>query len=134
MYGMYAVSLVENPAMNSDFVCFSKEEDEVELQIQDEEQRIVSGVIIKPDYPILRKKDGKLYYVMFSKETIKQIAEKFLHTNQQNNVTADHRYRVEDINLVELYIKDTSKGIDPNFIDCPDGSLIGTYKVRNEEM
>lgn len=132
--GLKAISFVEHPANESDFICFSEQE-ELKFEIQDEEQRIVSGVIMQPDKPIYRRDpDGREYYVVFSKDTIFKMAEKFFRDSMQNNITADHNRVVDGINLVEMFIKDSSKGIIPNYVDCPDGTLMGTYKVNNEEI
>lgn len=131
--GLSAISLVEFPATQSDFMCFS-EQAQLKMQVQDEEQRIVSGVIILPDTPIYRNMNGKEFYVMFSKETIRKAAEKFFVDSVQSNVNTDHRTTVRDVNLLELFIKDSEKGINPNYVNCPEGSLIGTYKVNNDTV
>lgn len=131
--GLSAISLVEFPAIKSDFMCFS-EHTQLKMSVQDEEQRIVSGAIILPDQPIYRNMNGREFYVMFTRETIRKAAEKFFIDKAQNNVNTDHRYTVNDVNLLELFIKDSTKGICPTYVDCPDGSLIGTYKVNNDEV
>lgn len=131
--GLSAISLVEFPAIKSDFMCFN-EHTQLKMSVQDEEQRIVSGAIILPDQPIYRNMNGREFYVMFTRETIRKAAEKFFIDKAQNNVNTDHRYTVNDVNLLELFIKDSTKGICPNYVDCPDGSLIGTYKVNNDEV
>lgn len=89
-----------------------------------------------PDFPIYRKKGDKEFYITFKADTIREMAEKLLADNNQNNIDIQHNGNlVEGVKLVELFIKDESKGINPSYLkDIPDGSLIGTYKVHNEEI
>lgn len=131
--GLTAISLVESPAIESDFVYFNKQE-EIKCSILDEEQRIVTGPVLIPEKLIYRRKaDGFEYYVKFSADCIKQIAEKFFIDGNQGNVTIDHSTKVEGVNLLELFIKDSTKGINTIF-DVPDGSLIATYRVNNDSV
>lgn len=89
-----------------------------------------------PDRPIYRRDGDREFYITFKADTIKQMAEKFLSDNNQNNIDIQHNGELIDgVNLVELFIKDTHKGINPTYLNnVPDGSLIGTYKVHNEAI
>ena len=69
-----------------DFVCFSKDKNIVNFSIQSEEERIITGPIMIPDYPIIRNVDGYQFYVKYSRETIKEMAEKMLKDGTFNNV------------------------------------------------
>lgn len=89
------------------------------------------------DTPIYRRDaDGTEYYLLFSEKTIRLMAEKMISDNTQNNVDLYHNGDlVGSINLLELFIKDSKKGIVPNYLeDIPDGSLVATYKVRDDEV
>lgn len=135
--GIYCVSLVDDPATQSNFMTFSK--DIAELQkysIQDDEKHIVSGVIMVAERPIYRRAGDFEFFVVFSKETLADMAKRMLKNGFQNNISVQHNgVPVEGVSLIELYIKDTEKGINPNFLDdVPEGSLIGSYKVENEEL
>lgn len=136
--GIDKISLVEYPAVESNFLTFSKEEKKVLLSISNEEQRIITGVVARCDYPIYRREDnGYEYYIVFDRELIKQMAIKMLSDNHQNNINIEHKPNsdVEGVEMLELYIKDSERGINPKgFDDISNGSLMVTYKVFNDEV
>lgn len=135
--GIYRISLVDDPAVESKFMFFSKQK-EMKYSIQDEEKRLVSGVLMRADFPIYRyDEDFGEYYIRYTKETIRGMAEKMMVDNTFNNVNIMHEdgTDVEGVNLVELFIKDSSKGISPaGFPEIEEGSLFATYKVNNDEI
>ena len=136
--GIYKVSLVDFPAVESDFVYFDKQAEILKLAIANEEQRLVTGVLMRADFPIYRcSKDIGEYYIVYSKDTIKIMAEKMMADNTFNNINLQHEdgTDVEGINLVEIFIKDTDKGIDPKgFEYIENGSLFATYRINNESI
>lgn len=138
-FGIQAVALVEDPAVEVDFQCFAKQEPEVmKFSIENEEQHIIFGVIARADYPMLRlTADGFPYYIKFSADTIKLMAQKYLRENKQNQIKLTHSQGTEtkSVEMIECFIKDTEKGIDPKgFEDVADGSLFGAFKVLDEEV
>lgn len=136
--GIYTMSLVENPATEKDWVCFQEEKRIEQYSIQDEEKHILCGVGMVADTPIYRRDaDGFEYYIVYSKDTIRQMAEKFLSDNTIGNVDIQHNGALLPkgmVKLQEIFIVDKEKGISPNFVDVPDGSLMCTYKVENDEL
>lgn len=135
--GIFAISLVDFPATQRNFVCFNEDKAIQLFSIQDEEEHIVSGVVMSANTPIYRRdKDGFEYFIVYKPETIKLMAEKMLKDNTQNQVDIMHNGElIGSVNLIELFIKDSSKGINPSYMeDVPDGSLMATYKVRDEEI
>ena len=126
------MSFVDSPATEIEWAKFSSLERTVQLAVQDEQ--IVSGVVLVPDQKIYRKDDdGREYYVAFNKETIKKFAE--LVIKKSASVDLNHSENpVEGVHLIEIFIKDSSKGINPNYVDVPDGSLIASYKVDNMDV
>ena len=135
--GIFAISLVDFPATQRNFICFNEDKAIQLFSIQNEEEHIISGVVMPANTPIYRRDEkGFEYYIVYKPETIKLMAEKMLKDNNQNQVDLMHNGKlVGSVNLVELYIKDASKGIVPSYMDeVPDGSLIATYKVRDEEI
>lgn len=134
--GIYKISLVDLPAVESDFVAFDKQNKVMKYSIENEEQRMVTGVIMRANFNIYRyDEEFGEYYIKYSPETIKLMAEKMMIDNTFNNINIMHEdgTDVEGVNLVELFIKDTSKGIDPtNFDDIENGSLFATYKINND--
>lgn len=136
--GISAISLVDSPAVESDFLKFSKDKIKLNFKIENEEKRLVTGVVMRCDYPIYRiGVSGYEYYIIFNKETIIKMTEKMLKDNTFNNINLEHNDKrfVEGVNLRELFIKDTDKGINPKgFEDITNGSLFATYHVTNDEI
>lgn len=133
--GIQVMSLVDCPAVECDFLKFDKEEHKMNFSVN-EEQHIVFGVALRADYPIYRynKKIGE-YYVVFNKETIKQLYEKFMTDGSVLNVNLNHKEMTEGVTLIQSFIKDTEKGINPvGFEDVADGSWFCAYKINNEEV
>lgn len=104
--------------------------------IQDEDERIISGPLMLADSPIYRNDDRGEYYVMFTKDTIKQIAQKFFRKGYQNNVNLMHDdgEMLVGLTMFESFITDEKRGIRPMkaFADVPDGSWFGSFKVDND--
>lgn len=135
--GIYTVSLVDCPAVQSDFMCFN-EQKPLNFKVENEEKRLIMGVVMRADYPIYRiAPNGEEYYIKFSKETIEKMAEKMLFDNTSNNINLNHNPNdyVEDVYLREIFIKDIEKGINPKgFESIEDGSLFAIYKVHSDEV
>ena len=135
--GIFAVSLVSTPATESNWQCFSKEEQM--YSIENEEEHIITGVIMLANTPIYRIDDsGYEYNIVYTPETIKLMSEKMLKDMAHNQIDIEHQGNIlpaGTVNLVEIYIKDSEKGISPNFLkDIPDGSLIGSYKIHDDVL
>lgn len=138
--GIFTVSLVDSPAVDTNFVAFQKEniKEEVKFRIDSEEKRLITGVLMRPDYLIYRN-DKPLgeRFIKYSKETIKKMAEKLLRDGYQNAVNLMHRpdSYVSGVNILEFFIKDSERGLIPNgFENIEDGSLFATYHVENDAV
>ena len=135
--GIFAVSLVKNPAMAKNWMAFSEDEP-VTFAVQDEEQRKVLSVLLRADYPIIRKdKDGNLFYLLFKAEVIEKLVRRMLANNAQNTIDLDHNfdYSVEGVEMSEIYIKNTQMGINPKgFEDVADGSAFCVYRIESDEL
>ena len=136
--GMFYVSLVDNPAVDRDFMAFSAEKKIPVCAISNEEKRLVRGVLMRAYFPIYRvAPTGEEFYIIFSAHTIRRMTERFLEQGNQGNVNTMHipGSDVDGVNLVQLFIKDKSAGIDPaGFEDVEDGSLFGEYHVANDDV
>ena len=108
--GIQAISLVENPAIESDFIALSKQKVEVKLATINEEKRIVMGPALIPEKPILRYDNAteEEYYIYFSKDTIRKGAEMYLMAERQKEATLEHAEAVEGVCLVESWIVEDS--------------------------
>lgn len=137
--GIITVSLVDDPAVESDFVSFAK--DSVQQRqlfaLSDTSEHLITGCLMKAETPIYRNDDGYEFYIVFSKETIKKMAQKMLCDGTFKNIDTQHNGELLPqgaLTLMELYVKDSNKGISPNFVDVPDGSLMITFKVNDESI
>jgi hypothetical protein len=134
--GIDFVSLVENAAIQKDFLAFS--ETPIKFAIQDEEKRIVTGAAMIADLPIYRRDDIRgQYYVVFDKESIFKIAKKWARSNQYNSVNAHHKTPIMNgVSLFESYIIDRERGVMPpiGFEEVADGSWFVSYLIDNDEV
>ena len=134
--GIDFVSLVENAAIQKDFLAFS--ETPIKFAIQDEEKRIVTGAAMIADLPIYRRDDIRgEYYVVFDKESIFKIAKKWARSNQYNSVNAHHKTPIMNgVSLFESYIIDRERGVMPpiGFEEVADGSWFVSYLIDNDEV
>ena len=135
--GIAFISLVNDPAVESNWFAYNKEHQPMQFQIANEEQRILLGVIMRADFPMYRVgNSGYEYYIKYSKETIAKMARKMLDDKTFNYVDTEHNNQcVDGVKLEELFIKDTDKGINPvGFENIENGSLFGKYRVLNDEV
>lgn len=135
--GILRVSLVDCPAVESDFMYFDKTGEVRTYAVTNEEKRIVRGVILRADYPIYRNEHGFEFYMVFGAPEIRAVAEKYLVEGRQNNVNLQHERGsdVLGVNLLQFFIKDTENGVSPKgFEDIADGSLFGEYHITNDAV
>jgi hypothetical protein len=134
--GIDFVSLVENAAIQKDFLAFS--ETPIKFAIQDEAKRIVTGAAMIADLPIYRRDDVRgEYYVVFDKESIFKIAKKWARSNQYNSVNAHHKTPIMNgVSLFESYIIDRERGVMPpkGFEEVADGSWFVSYLIDNDDV
>ena len=132
--GIIAISFVEEPAVESNFMLFGKQ---IPLFFANEERKNILGVIMRADFPIYRRdEDGNEFYVTYSADTIAKMAQKYFVSGAVNTTSINHNGETLDgVSLVQWYIKDTDKGIVPNgFDDVKDGSLFAEFHIENENL
>lgn len=132
--GIEAISIVENPAIEEDFIALNSQE--VQLAEVDKDKQILVGALLVPNKPIYRRKGDDEYYIYFSKDTIRKAAEMYLIKGNQNNSTLEHHYKLSGLSLVESWIvedetHDKSRKYDMN---VPVGTWMGVVKVNNSEV
>lgn len=132
--GIEAISLVESPAIEENFVALSRHK--VEFKSVDDEKRIVVGLALVPDKEIFRKSGDYAYKIMFSKETVKKASELYLKRLKNNNATIEHELAVKGVSLIESWIVE-----DPNMdktnlykLDAPEGAWAVVMKIDNDEI
>lgn len=135
--GMFKISLVDAPAVMTDFVAFGNQRRTQLYAVENEEKRLIFGVVMRADFPIYRRDDrlGE-YYVVYKPDTIRKMAEKYLAESRQNNVNTMHEdgSDVDGVQMVQWFIQDSTRGIVPEGFDVPDGSLFAEFHVINDEV
>lgn len=123
--GIANLSLVQYPANEHDVQLFSKEKKAMKFSVADETRHLLLGLIMQPDYPIYRRDGDYEYMLMFSKETIVEMAERMISNGWICfDIEHDGKF-VEGIKLQQVLIKDKQMGILPTgFEDVADGSLM----------
>jgi len=138
--GVDYIALVDAPAIQSNWMAFNEQKKvELKFKIQDEEKRIVSGYFMIADLPIARMDDeGKMFYVVFRKDTIEKIVNKFMRNgfNANINLMHDSNAIANGVYVIESLIIDTERGIKApeGFEKVPNGSWWGSMRVENDEI
>jgi len=132
--GIDAISIVESPAIESDFVALNNQE--IKLAELDKEKKILLGALLIPNKPIYRNGEEGDYYIFFSKETIVKASQMYLKNGYQNNSTLEHKDTLKGLTLVESWIvedevNDKSRKYG---LDVPVGTWMGAVKVNNDEI
>lgn len=133
--GINAVSVVESPAIEENFVALN--EHKIELKEVDNEKRILMGAALIPNKQIYRRAKDKEFYIFFSEDTIRKASELFLMRSNQNNATIEHEKKMLDgMSVVESWIIDdekTDKSRLYNF-NLPKGTWMISMKVNNDDV
>lgn len=135
--GIRTVSLVEFPAMEMSMVMFSEDKKNMNFSIQDLSKHNILTLIARTDFPVLRvSEDGNPYYVIFTKEVTEKLCQKLMSEGYSQHISTEHSGKLIDgIQLQEVFLKDTSKGINPTgYEDAADGSLFGIYHITDEKL
>ena len=132
--GIEAISVVENPAIEEDFIALKSQE--FKLAEVDKEKRILMGALLIPNKPIYRRNGEDEYYIYFSKDTVLKASQMYLMQGKQNNSTLEHQYQINGLSLVESWIvedKVHDKSVKYG-MDLPLGTWVGSVKVNNEQI
>lgn len=131
---VFAISLVESPAIESDWIYFDKEV--VSFASVNNEQRMLIGAILLPEKRILRVDgEGNPYHVYFSKETVKKLAQNYLMKKYTDKATLEHDSKIKGVHLVESWIKEGKFDKSMAYgLNLPEGSWIGIMKVTDDTI
>lgn len=133
--GLTKMSLVEYPAVNVPFLKFSENDIVKETFSTNKDKKIVTSVALLADTPIKRVDDyGNLYYVVFNKEIIGKLVNKFFKDDLIKSVNINHFEDTDKAYLIESYFVNEELGIKPNGIYSTDGSWIVSYKITDDNL
>jgi len=113
------------------------EKERMAFAIESEERRIITGPAMIAEKPIMRRADdGSLYYVKFSAETIRKAVKLWATQQKYNAVNAEHAKPVGGMYLMESFIIDKQRGINPpdSWSDAPEGSWFLSYYVEDDQV
>ena len=130
------ISLVDEPAMELQMQMFDKKET-VKFSLQDEVKHNIVSCIVRTDFPILRlTQEGNPYYIVFNRETSEILCQRLMRDGFQQNISLQHNGKLIDgIQLQEVFIKDSARGISPiGFEEAAEGSLFGVYHITDEQL
>lgn len=132
----YAISLVEAPAIEEDFIALSKQ-DMVDVKLSEDEKHIVYGAVLVPERDIYRNNGENEYFINFSSESIEKMSQNFMKEYRQYEVKTDHDKIADEVCVVESWLKsdmfkDKSVALDLN-PDLPIGTWFCGMKVNNIE-
>lgn len=134
--GLDAISLVQHPAIEVDFLCFNEDAKKIDFSA-DEDKHILTAVALRADHPIYRRNGEYEYWVIFTKDVIRKLVTKYAKNNLFNSVNIEHNdYSfVKSAYMIESYIVDKARGIVPSeFKDIEDGSWIVSYYIDDESL
>ena len=132
--GVSYVALVESPAIERPFQAFSKEKMRF---TETGEKRVLTGPLMLADTPIIRRdKTRGEYFVIFQRETIRKMVQKYFKQGNQHNVNAEHSTAIDGVYMFESWMIDRDRGINPpnGYEDAKDGSWFGSFKVENDKV
>ena len=132
--GIEAISVVRDPAIESDFIALK--DNLIELAEVNKDKRILMGAALIPNKPIYRKNDKEEFYIFFSKETIEKASQLFFKRGRQNNSSLEHEKELQGLTVVESWIvddeeKDKSRKYGLN---VPLGTWMVSMKVENDDI
>lgn len=132
---VYAVSLVDDPAIEETFIALGKEKP-LRIFLEENEKRIVMGAVLVPDKPIYRNQDGEEFYITFSADTIEKLAHDFLRMGRNYNFSYQHDGAVDGVSVIESWIvSDTEMDKSAQYgMKLPKGTWVMAAKIDNEEL
>ena len=131
--GIEAISVVENPAIESDFIALKNQE--FKLAEVDTEKRILMGAALIPNKPIYRQSGEEEYYIYFSKSTVRKASELFFINGNQNNSTLEHELELTGLTAVESWIVESEQDKSRMYnLNVPMGTWMVSMKVNNDDV
>ena len=130
--GIQAISLVEAPAIDENWVTLSEQ---LLFKAQDQERRIVMGPALIPDKPIYRRKGEEEFHIFFSKDTVRKSMELYFKNGRQNSATVEHEVGIASTTVVESWIIEGEQDKSKMYgFDLPVGTWMVSMKIESEPI
>ena len=131
--GITAIAIVENPAIEEDFIALKNQE--FKFAEQDKEKRLLLGAALVPNRPIFRKNEDDEYYIFFSKDTVRKASELFFIKGNQSESTLEHQAALDGLTVVESWIVESEQDKSRHYgLNVPVGTWMVSMKVQNDEV
>lgn len=134
---VFAISLVDEPAVESNFIALSKQKQPMNFKVQDEERRILYGCALRADFDIYRFDGNEEFYLNFSKDAVRRLMTKFMKNHAQNNFTLDHTDFANGLTVVESWLVENVENDKANALgleNFSEGSWMVGVKVDDDEL
>lgn len=132
----YAISMVEAPAIESDFVALAEQKEEKQqVFLESNERHMVYGAALIPEKDIYRNNGEQEFYISFTKESIEKMSQDFMKEYRQHEVKTDHEDVANEVCVVESWLVEDSYKDKANAlgINVPEGTWMVGMKVNNIE-
>lgn len=132
--GVFGISLVENPAMEDEWITLSKHPQEIEFSAVDDKKNILMGAVLIPNKRVYRNMNGNEFEMKFSEDTIERLAHNFQRQSYQNNSSHEHEIALSDVTFVETWtVKDPQNDKSNAYGKVyPPGTWVTMAKVSDE--
>ena len=134
--GIEAISVVESPAIEEDFIAL-KDQEQIRLAEVSKEKRLLMGAALIPEKPIYRKSGDHEFYIYFSKDTVAKASQMFLKAGNQGQATMEHtEEKLSGMTIVESWlIEDDVHDKSRKYgLDMPIGTWMVAMKVDNDDI
>lgn len=138
--GVFAVALVNQPAIEVDFFAFSgnTKKNQFEFKEVNPDKQLLAGYLMIPDKLIYRNENGYEFFVTFDASTIELIAEKYNKKQFQNQFNKEHNPKNM---LSDVFVKENWIVNSPEFdksksfgFDAIVGGWFGVVKVDDSAV
>lgn len=131
---VFGISLVQDPAIEVNYVALSKEKP-LQILLEKEDKHIIVGCALVPDKPIYRRDGDEEFYIQFSAETIEKLAHNYLANDRVYSFSTDHKDVADDVYIIETWLKTSENDKSKDYgLDVPIGSWMVMAKVENDEI
>lgn len=124
-----AVSVVDRPAVESDFIAMSSEKVPFIGKVDAEDRHMMYGCALRPDFPIYRREGDREYYLEFDKQAIDTLSKNYFKMGFQSNWTAAHKEEVEGLTITESWIKEDMTHDKSIALGLDDTLPVGTWFI-----
>ena len=132
--GVYAVSLVDEPAIEVDWIKLSKQVIEFEFSVNKDKQMLFGPLLIPNKLIFRRDEKGNEYNIVFDEETIQTIADKY-NENKLNDVfNFQHSDKKVEAALLQNWITGEIDKSQEYGFTLPKGTWFGGVKVKDENF